>query len=187
MAFVVFALSLILLVAGLASSYMSLDLLPTGAGLLYALGGAVAVSMAFVSFALGVLIGRIDKLTELVRQPPQTSLAPGPIEPLPQAFDAPPVELEAPAEDARAGQVLAQEFEEPVNANRAGHLPTFRTIEHVFESPEPSSVVGRYSAGGANYMIFDDGSIEAETGDGTFKFASMADFRRYLADHKSRA
>ena len=31
-------------------------------------------------------------------------------------------------------------------------------------------------------MIFADGSIEAETAEGAFKFASMGDFKRYLAE-----
>jgi len=30
-------------------------------------------------------------------------------------------------------------------------------------------------------MIFSDGSIEAKTENGTYKFASMSDFRAYLA------
>ena len=33
-------------------------------------------------------------------------------------------------------------------------------------------------------MIFADGSIEAETQEGTFKFASMGDFKQYLSDLK---
>ncbi len=33
-------------------------------------------------------------------------------------------------------------------------------------------------------MIFSDGSIEAETEDGAFKFASMSEFKAYLAGSK---
>ena len=36
-------------------------------------------------------------------------------------------------------------------------------------------------------MIFDDGSIEAETGERTFKFATMGDFKQYLAARKKRS
>ena len=71
MAIFVFALSLALLVAGLASGYMSLDLLPTSVGVLYALSGAVAVALAVVAFALGVLTRRIDALATLRPLPPQ--------------------------------------------------------------------------------------------------------------------
>ena len=51
-AIVIFVLSLILLIAGVASGYESLDLLPTSTGVLYALAGAVAVCAAVVTFAM---------------------------------------------------------------------------------------------------------------------------------------
>jgi len=189
MAFVVFALSVVLLVAGLAGGYMSLDLLPTGIGLLYAFAGAVAVSAAILTFALGALIRRIDTLTELVRQPDSASFAYAPVAAAPpdEASEAPPVEIEAP-EEAAGGELAAEELEEPVNENRAGHLPTLGEIERAIETPEaPPSLIGRYSSGGASYMIFADGSIEAETGEGTFKFTSMGDFKQYLADRRKNA
>jgi hypothetical protein len=43
-------------------------------------------------------------------------------------------------------------------------------------------LIGSYSSAGANYKIFADGSIEAETNEGTFTFASMNDFKRHLAE-----
>ena len=76
------------------------------------------------------------------------------------------------------------EDESPINFNRSGHLPSLEAIETVLETPEepqgPPSLIGSYSSAGANYKIFSDGSIEAETGEGTFQFASMSDFKRHL-------
>ena len=192
MAIFVFALSLALLVAGLASGYMSLDLVPTSLGVLYALSGAVAVALAVVAFALGVLIRRIDALAKLVRQPPAplgdaSSAAPGAVEPAHTGAEPLPAEVfeEPLTAETEAVAEPAEDGEDPINENRAGHLPTFHTSEHAIETPErPPTLIGRYSAGGANYMIFEDGSIEAETADGAFKFASMSDFKRYLADRK---
>jgi len=95
---------------------------------------------------------------------------------------APPSPLEAPAEPAED----EGHGEAPINENRAGHLPTLGEIGSAIETPAaPTSLIGRYSAGGANYMIFNDGSIEAETKEGTYKFASMIEFKRYLADKRS--
>jgi hypothetical protein len=193
MAFLVFALSLVLLAAGVAGGYMSLDLLPTSAGVLYALGGVVAACMAVVTFALGVMIRRVDALAELVRL---QAGAHGVAEPAPveqQSFMAPAVDAEPSEEGAEAQDAGAEESaehsaadaEEPVNENRSGRLPTLGEIEHALGTPEaPPSLIGRYSSGGANYMIFADGSIEAETQEGTFKFASMGDFKQYLSDRK---
>ncbi len=189
MSILVFALSLMLLAAGLASAYMSLDLLPTSVGVLYALSGAVAAALAVVVFALGLLIRRIDALAKLVRQPrPPLIDEPALGEP------APAVETNGPEAEPLAAEMessleppeLEEDNEDPINENRAGHLPSFHEIEHAIETPERApSLIGRYSAGGATYMIFEDGSIEAETADGAFKFASMGDFKRYLADRKA--
>ncbi len=199
MAILIFALSLVLLVAGLASGYLSLDLLPTTMGVLYALAGAVAVALAVVALALGVLIRRIDVLTKLVRQAPAPfveepvlGVAAEPVAPvLVEPGLVEPAELNvepeaAETEPAPEPDALAEDAEDSVNENRAGHLPTLHDIERAIETPKaPPTLVGRYSAGGANYMIFSDGSIEAETTEGAFKFASMGDFKRFLADRSA--
>jgi len=178
MAILIFVLSLILLIAGLASGYQSLNLLPTGLGVMYALAGAVAGCAAVLTFAIGVLIRRIDALTKLMRQ----SQAPAIFEAAPWATTAPPEGSAAPLA-AEAGAPETEE-EGPININRTGHLPSLETIEETPEPKAPPSLIGSYSSAGANYRIFADGSIEAETSEGTFKFASMADFKRHLLQTK---
>jgi hypothetical protein len=189
MAILILVLSLVLLVAGAASGYQSLDLLPDSLGVLYALAGAVGVAAAVVTFAIGVAIRRIDALTKLVKQsaapaPPDVARA---IEPAPagEVLSA-PVAVEAEAAES-VDQPIGAEDESPININRAGHLPSLDAIETVLETPEASpSMIGSYSSAGANYKIFADGSIEAETSDGTFKFASMSDFKRHLVEAKAK-
>jgi hypothetical protein len=193
MAFLVFALGLVLFVAGLDGFYLSLDLLPTSVGVLYALGGAIGVSMAILAFAVGVLIRRIDALTELARRQP-VGVETSRVEPW---FAAPTAEAGPSAKEAetpeadKAEQPQAEKggepeaHEEPVDEDRAEHPPALGENEHATETQQGlPGLVGRYSSGGANYMIFADGSIEAETQEGTFKFASMGDFKKYLADRK---
>jgi hypothetical protein len=195
MAFLVFALGLVLVVAGLDGFYLSLDLLPTSVGVLYALGGAIGVSMAILAFALGVLIRRIDALTELARQRPGVVGASraDPLFAAPTAEGRPSaVQWGAPDEDKakepqaeKGGEPQAKADEKPVEQNRTEPQRAPNEIEHAIATPEgPPGLVGRYSSGGANYMIFADGSIEAETREGAFKFASMGDFKQYLADRK---
>ncbi len=47
--------------------------------------------------------------------------------------------------------------------------------------PAPSTlVVGRYTFGGSNYVLFDDGSIESETEEGVRRFASLAELRKHM-------
>jgi hypothetical protein len=189
MAILIFVLSFILLLAGAASGYQSLDLLPTGIGVLYALAGAVAASAAVVTFAIGVAIRRIDSLATLVRQlaaPAIPDVAPvTESAPVREAI-APPVAIKAETVES-VDETLATEDESPININRSGHLPTLEPIETVLETPETQpSLVGRYSSAGANYKIFADGSIEAETSEGTFRFASMGEFKRHLVEAKAR-
>ena len=157
---------------------------------------------AILTFAIGVAILRIDALARLVRQsaaPAILDTAPD-SEPAPAALDTTskieparpeeavfaPVLVEAETPES-ADEPAAADDESPININRAGHLPSLDAIETVLETPEtPPSMIGSYSSAGANYKIFADGSIEAETSEGTFKFASMSDFKRHLVDAKAR-
>jgi hypothetical protein len=193
MAILVFVLSFLLLIGAAASAYQSIDLLPTGIGVLYALMAAVAVSSAVITFAIGVAIRRIDALTELMRR---TDGLPGTVETalsdethvpdadFPASPAVPAADLAIEATPARVDEA-SMEDESPININRAGHLPSLEAIETVLEEREPRAppaLIGSYSSAGANYKIFDDGSIEAETDEGTFKFASMTDFKRHLVE-----
>lgn len=193
MSILIFVLSLILLIAGAASGYQSVDLLPTSIGVLYALAGAVAVCAAVVTFAIAVAIRRIDTLTNLVQQSDGPSIFRPGFGVTPLAETAPPEEVPVaprPVELAfleSPDEASTSEDESPINFNRAGHLPSLEAIETVLETPdldEPPSLIGSYSSAGANYKIFADGSIEAETSEGTFKFASMSDFKRHLLERK---
>ena len=186
-AILIFALSLILLIAAAASGYESLDLLPTSTGVLYALSGAVAACAAVVTFGIGVLTWRIGALTKLVRQSAGHSA-------IPIAFEAAPETALAEAVSAAPeslDEAPGAEDESPINFNRSGHLPSLEAIETVLETPEepqgPPTLIGSYSSAGANYKIFSDGSIEAETGEGTFQFASMSDFKRHLLEKAKTA
>ncbi len=191
----IFILSLILLIAAAASGYQSIDLLPTSTGVLYALSGAVAACGAVVTFAIGVLTWRIGALTKLLRQSSAPLAVPAAVEAAPPAETA-AEDVSAALSAIEAGrpetvdEALAAEDESPINFNRSGHLPSLETIDTVLETPEepqgPPSLIGSYSSAGANYKIFSDGSIEAETGEGTFQFASMGDFKRYLTETKAK-
>ena len=195
MSVLVFVLSLILLIAAAAGGYASIDLLPTSTGVLYALAAVVAACAAVLTFAIAIAIRRIDTLTKLVRQSDgQSIFRPGfGVTPLPEAAPAEeavaaPSELEAAPHENLDEAPAAEDDESPINFNRAGHLPSLEAIETVLETPEepqgPPSIIGSYSSAGANYKIFSDGSIEAETSEGTFKFASMADFKQHLVERK---
>jgi hypothetical protein len=112
--------------------------------------------------------------------PPPVAVA---VEPEPAAPS--PSALEGAGEPEPAPEVA------PVNENRKGHLPGLDDLEQAITptavkpaGPAPS-LIGRYSAGGADYSIFSDGSIEAQTSQGEFKFASMREFKEFISTKKS--
>lgn len=43
------------------------------------------------------------------------------------------------------------------------------------------TVIGTYNSGGNRYVMFSDGSIEAETPEGTFKFGSLDELKEFIA------
>lgn len=169
-------------------------------------GGILVFALGLVVVRLGGLTRAVREQTTAAAafaaaQAPLAEEAAGP--PL-EVDEAHPTEPETAAEDdalaagdpeGEAGSADAEresrapeeseagEAEEPINENRAGRLPTLPDIEQAIEKPEaPPTLIGRYSSGGAQYMIFSDGSIEAETDEGEFKFASMGDFKKFLIE-----
>lgn len=51
--------------------------------------------------------------------------------------------------------------------------------------PEPPAVVGRYAAGGREYVMFADGSVETGNGETRRRFPSLEDLRRHLAEARA--
>jgi hypothetical protein len=197
MSWIAFLLGLMLATAGGAALVLSIDLLTTELGLLYATCGTVVI-------AIGLLIRRVDALRRALppanewrlseRSEPLVPPLVAGIEPVvlgePGAMpsrDGPATDLSEPATSPGPSSSLdaGDLAEAPINENRKGHLPSLEAPEGAAEEPAPlPTLVGRYSAGGANYSIFSDGSIEASTDQGDFKFGSMSEFKAFIAAKK---
>jgi hypothetical protein len=205
MSWIALFLGLILAAAGGAAIVASIDLLTTELGVLYATCGAIGFSGGVITIAIALLTRRVDALRAALAQhadrtperaepmeraePIMPSLVAG-IEPalVPEPSLVPMDEAEisgySPA-TAPEPSVMVDSVEDeesaPINENRRGHLPSLDTPEPAIAELAPPTLVGRYGAGGANYSIFSDGSIEAETDQGAFKFASMTEFKAFIA------
>jgi hypothetical protein len=164
MAIVTIVLGVALIVAALGSLWASLNLIPTEMGLLYGISGVVLLGCGAVVLAIAALIARIGQLTS----PPQIVAALPPAAPEPAA---PKVEIDEIA--AGAASLLAPTLVSPPRPEQGP--ANGRT------SPK---VIGRYAAGEASYVLFSDGSIEAETDTGALRFATLDDFKTYVANHK---
>jgi hypothetical protein len=197
MSWLVFFLGIVLVAAGGAGLVASIDLLTTELGSIYATCGAIAVSGGIVTIAIGALIHRVDALRRPLLSLTEASLF-ARVEPTLDSLrdDAAPPSA---SRDARAdgdGRNLmapesseyldgeAREMPAPVNENRSGALSISDGAGAVARTGAPT-MVGRYSAGGANYVIFSDGSIEAETDQGAFRFASMREFKAFVETRRA--
>ena len=65
----------------------------------------------------------------------------------------------------------------PVPAPAPVHQPAYAPVDPL--APEPA-VIGRYKAGTTSYIMFADGSIEAESEAGVFRFGSMAELKAFI-------
>ena len=106
------------------------------------------------------------------------------------AVEPPPVEAHSAVEAHLAVQEPLEEPapEAPVEEAAVAGAPSVADLEQALAAAAAvaaPTLVGHYSAGGANYKIFSDGSIEAETEGGAFRFASMDDFKSYLASARA--
>jgi hypothetical protein len=203
MTIVTFVLGLVLIAAGAGGLAASFDLLPTELGLLYACGGAILVSGGVVTVAIGVAVLRLEALTQMVHfaaaigdQPDEGEAAAAlrAEDHTAQEHDAAPAEEgeahaaeSPPAEDQAAAEPAEEALREaPAEEGVAAGAPSVAELEQALAAAAaPPTLVGHYSAGGANYKIFSDGSIEAETAGGAFRFASMEAFKAYLASERA--
>jgi hypothetical protein len=198
MKWVFILLGVVLIVAAGYGFVASLDLLTTQIGLLYAVSAAIALGAGLVILCMAGVVHRVDALRKAILRQAQTREAtigvapPISVEvetptraeetaakeeaslPPPIVAEPPPIAVEAPPMDAPFMQAPPMQ---------APHMetPPMTADAEADDEPAPLTLVGRYSAGGANYSIFSDGSIEAETDQGAFHFASMSEFKAYVA------
>jgi hypothetical protein len=164
MAIVTIVLGAALILAAFGSLWASLNLIPTEMGLLYGISGVVLLGCGAVVLAIAALIARIGQLTP----PPQIVSAPPPTAPEPAA---PKIDVDDIAADAAT--LLAPTLVSPP-----------RPEQGPANGRALPKVIGRYAAGEASYVLFSDGSIEAETDAGALRFATLDDFKNYVANHK---
>jgi hypothetical protein len=124
-------------------------------------------------------------------------LADAPVEPAPEATIGEPTGVPA-AEQPAAGRTRPKVAAAPEpllsdvplrGTTEPGGAPDERPSPMAEASrndgrPEPSdkpTVVGTYDSGGNHYVMFSDGSIEADTPNGVFRFASLDELKDFIA------
>jgi hypothetical protein len=198
-------LGLVRAAAGGASLWASIDLVGTELGGLYATCGAIFVGGGAVTIAIGLLIRRVDAVRAALLRAPAPAAAeraeplapplPDGVEPATLAEPGAEFAPEAPGWAGRDGQDGPAPAAAPDGADGAGATPPGEPAPDgrapveagATAAGEPAprpTLVGRYSAGGSEYSIFTDGSIEAQTSQGEYRFGSMEEFKAFIAAKK---
>lgn len=151
-------------------SYIRLDWGATEvvAGTVALAGGLVTVALGAVLLALRDLSRRIGAPARSGRGRMRSRLA---TVGLPEPEPSPPVAGDAP------GLPAALDVHDPAPRLEPPSAPPSTADAPAADAP---TVVGRYEANGASYVLFSDGTIEVETETGTHRFASMAELKDHI-------
>jgi DNA segregation ATPase FtsK/SpoIIIE-like protein len=99
----------------------------------------------------------------------------------------------SPAEGVRVEEPEAEtqhEAQAPAHGEESGHGAE-KLPDHPAAPADPvteeakSEVIGHYEAQGAHYTMYADGSIDAETVHGVYRFASMEELKRFIEGQES--
>ncbi|MDE2363639.1 MAG: hypothetical protein KGM42_13250 [Hyphomicrobiales bacterium] len=97
----------------------------------------------------------------------------------PHSLDAQEHDEAPSAQDPNEDWPAHRENDFGPEAEAARHTPEHEP-EPSHSQHKPPSITGRYSSGDTNYIMYDDGSIEAQTPDGVMRFASLLELRRFV-------
>jgi hypothetical protein len=161
-------LGLLLLVWGAAAMWSGWDVIQIERGWSLFIGGASAVAGGAVAFALGLVIGRLDRLIAAATPAPIPAKAEAPASP----------ESKAPAPNT--AEVGSAERKSGDSGRPAVKAPEARVAVPNAGEPEvePGLVeVDRYVSGETTYVMFSDGSLELRTAAGARRYASLAELR----------
>jgi hypothetical protein len=99
----------------------------------------------------------------------------------------PPAEVKEKTKPAASSMAVRPPIiaAKPVPPSEPDALTALRSSLDPFQEPAPPSkaertAVGRYSSEGNTYVMFDDGSIEADTPKGRYTFASLDELKAFV-------
>lgn len=193
MGWLICALGVALAIGGSVSLANGLPYLRIDWGATEVLAGTTALSGGLVVLALGAVLLSVDRLSRRAAGAGRAAV--------PAAGDSTPDAVLAPAPRIGSGRVgtevplsAPRDLDVPDPVVRSGidaAPPPDDRVAHervephgTLETEDAPTVVGRYEANGASYVLFSDGTIEVETETGTHRFASMGDLKAHIERHE---
>ena len=115
----------------------------------------------------------LEQVAAVAELEPATTTEPAAVEPHPLHEPHPVHEPHFVDEDLPVG-VAAHDRAAPVAA------PADQATVSAREAPATSAVIGRYESEGTSYVMYADGSIDAQSEAGVYRFASMAELKSFI-------
>lgn len=216
MGVLLFCLAIAMIVGGSAAVYSGSLIISIERGWSMMIAGSVCASAGAIVLGLAVLavrLRRISNQTEALDEtmsriemttwgPPPPLLADDPEEARPIASEPEPIEQAVYRPDPGLHQVApAPELHiMPPSLPVAEVLPSTTSTSELTASERPTdpapapdaapaepTVVGSYSAGENAYLMYSDGSIQADTPEGRFRFDSLDELKGYVAEGERKA
>lgn len=201
MGVLLFCLAIAMIVGGGTAVYSGSLIISIERGWSMMIAGSVCASAGAIVLGLAVLAGRLRRISrqtealgETMSRIEMTTWGPPPPLPADDVEEARPIAMEPepalppihrvepvlPLPDVAASPVVVT----PPSATvaRTTEPPSVQEAER----PEPT-VVGSYSAGDNAYLMYSDGSIQADTPEGRFRFGSLDELKAYVADGERKA
>ncbi len=216
MGLLLFCLAIAMIVGGSAAVYSGSLIISIERGWSMMIAGSVCASAGAIVLGLAVLAGRLrrisrqtEALDETMSRIEMTTWGPPP--PLPseeiEQLRPPPIEPEPVAQAACRPDLdvshVASEPEPDIVPPNATVAETLSSATSVAEPGEPAlprepvlapdpvagepTVVGSYSAGENAYLMYSDGSIQADTPEGRYRFGSLDELKTYVAEGERKA
>jgi len=123
-----------------------------------------------------------------VEEPPVETPDLPPFEPEDQADHIPPATGTTPVPGSPPGPEPVEQPEAEREARAGGEPAEQPEPEEAPSDSEPArTVIGTYTSGDNRYVMFSDGSIDAETPDGVFRFDSLDELKEFIASGGERS
>ena len=216
MGVLLFCLAIAMIVGGSAAVYSGSLIISIERGWSMMIAGSVCASAGAIVLGLAVLAGRLRRIshqTEALDEtmsriemttwgPPLPLLADDPEGARPVASAPEPIEQAAYRPDPGLDQAAPAPEPDvmPPSLPLVEALPTVTSTSELTapeRPPDPApvldvvpaepTVVGSYSAGENAYLMYSDGSIQADTPEGRFRFDSLDDLKSYVAEGERKA
>lgn len=210
MGVLLFCLAIAMIVGGSAAVYSGSLIISIERGWSMMIAGSVCASAGAVVLGLAVLAGRLrrisrqtEALDETMSRIEMTTWGPPPpivaddVEVVrPVAREPEPIDRAADRPDPDRSQAAPDPEPESVppvlpvdRSSSTMGAPALVDDAVDIEAPVPAepTVVGSYSAGENAYLMYSDGSIQADTPEGRFRFDSLDDLKAYVAEVERKA